>query len=137
VRDWFTLGDVPRSPAGRRTHAAARQVWTPASWSVESLGGPSAPEPVTGHLCKLCARAVDEAGSQGPSALEMSLVAFLAPQATGLLHLGTMEMSGVVGWGGLVVDARHRAKAPPPPNRLRWGHVEDLDRLGGRLRELA
>jgi hypothetical protein len=90
---------------GRET--LARELWTPKRTGAQQLGGRASPEWVSGHLCQLCADAVDHVPNRalGPTALLRALVSALCPDAVGKLAYGQLSVEGLIGWGALSVHA--------------------------------
>lgn len=105
------VGTVEALPS--RSHEA----WTRESVSPRVIGGPHGTETITGYLCPTCDRAVDEAGSLGPSAMERSVRLQLGIRQTGYT---TVELDGVVGWGTLPGAA---------PNSRPWEHLGDVEEV--------
>ena len=65
-------------------------------------------------------------------------MAALVPSGIGKLSLlpyGQFSMSGLVGWGALVADARQTdlPEPDPKPNERPWVHLGDLPALSERL----
>ena len=79
----------------------ARQLWTPKRVGTSQLGWPS-PQQLSGHLCQVCADAVEATHSIGPSAKERALVASLAPEGVGKLGYGHFAVDGLIGCSVLV-----------------------------------
>ena len=127
---------VPAVTASREgPQNLARSLWTPKRTGTQQLGGRASPDWLSGHLCQVCAEALEHVHAMGPSALERALVAALAPQGIGKLGWGQLDVKGLIGWGALVARAR-QADPPEPdprPNTKPWEHLGDLDELRQRL----
>lgn len=111
---------------------AARDAWAPMHCTAGSLGARS-PLRISGHVCQPCGAALERVGSIGPSAMEHAVVSHLRPDLAGQLPYGVIELSGIVGWGALVVQAHHHGTAPPAPNERPWDHLAGMDRLSEQL----
>ena len=112
----------------------ARELWTPKRVGTSQLGWPS-PQQLSGHLCQVCANAVEATHSIGPSAKERALVASLAPEGVGKLGYGHFAVDGLIGWSVLVARARQQDshESDPRPNTRAWEHLGDLAALSEQL----
>jgi hypothetical protein len=113
----------------------ARDLWTPKRTGSQQLGGRPSANQLSGHLCRVCADAVEHVHAMGPSAMERALLTALAPEKVGLLPYGQFSVNGLVGWGALVAHARQTElpEPDPKPNERPWEHLGDLPALSERL----
>lgn len=114
---------------------AARDVWIARRCTGQSIGAPG-PQRLAGHVCLACDAALERAGAMGPTALERAVVTYLQPGLAGQLPYGVLELTGVVGWAALVVQAHQPGSAPPATNEAPWAHLGSLDRLTEQLKVL-
>ena len=115
----------------------ARQIWTPKRVNATHLGGSSSLE-LSGHLCKICADAVEHVHSVGPSSMERALAMALVPDGVSKLDgWNQITMDGLAGWAASVARA-HRGNSPNQPvrpNAMPWKHLGDLDAVRKQLRQ--
>jgi hypothetical protein len=113
----------------------ARDLWTAKRNGTQQLGGPLSPHWLSGYLCRVCADAVEHSHAMGPTALERALVASLAAQGMGKLPYGHLSISGLVGFGALVAQARQAdpEEPDPRPGTRPWQHLGDLAALSEQL----
>jgi hypothetical protein len=116
--------------------SVARDLWTPKRTGTQRLGGQPSPQQLSGHLCRVCADAVEHVHSVGPSALERALVVALVPEKLGRLSWGNLRVDGLIGWAVLVTRARQQnPPAPDPaPNSRSWEHLADISEMSDELR---
>jgi hypothetical protein len=99
--------------------SAAGSVWRSVSTTPSALGG-SGSDRVAGHVCPVCAKAIEDQSSVGPTSLAAALVAYLrvsgAEQVARAVAQADVDggVRGLVGWGATRL----------PPNERPWGHLE-------------
>ncbi|WP_345801932.1 hypothetical protein AAIB33_02155 [Microbacterium sp. AZCO] len=103
--------------------------WRAASVRPSSVGG-FGPEPLRGHLCTLCAEAVDSAGALGRTALEFSLVAALGVPGVKFTGGGDdlgglIQLHGLRAWAAVNAQPGHRRVKPCAEP---WGFIADSTR---------
>ncbi|MGO1544388.1 MAG: hypothetical protein ACTHXA_08615 [Gulosibacter sp.] len=108
------------------TAATASTVWARLSISPDRVGGERGAKRVNGVVCRICDRAIDKAGSVGPSAMEESLAAHL--EIREWAYLDRPELHGVQSWA-----ATGRTK----PNDIPWSHLGDLKHVASLMRSPA
>lgn len=101
--------------------SGTRDVWAVAAPTPSALGGHGA-ERVRGYLCPLCADAVREAESIGPTAMERALLTHLQVRSG---RMSALELVGLRGWA---ITGRRQ------PNPTPWAHVAGLADLADELR---
>lgn len=95
---------------------AAEAVWRVERVNPRVLGGPPAPQRLTGALCGPCAAAVDTVGSIGHTAMERAYVEHLREQGEheAAKYLGAHGADRMTGWSGLGTEE---------PNPAPWEHL--------------
>ena len=63
-----------------------------------SCGASAGPVILVGHTCRVCSDAIDHVGSVGPTSLERSLVAHVAPDLLPKLGWDNVRVDGIHGW---------------------------------------
>jgi len=104
------------------TALPSAQVWTAVKVTTAALGGQPSPDRLPGHLCPTCARAADEAGGIGPTAMERSLMDHLGVGRS----MAATDLVGMVAWCAL--------RPTPEPSAAPWEHLGDLRALVDSLR---
>lgn len=110
---------------------AAGRVWSSVSWCPSVLGvgyGTRGVSVVAGHLCPVCARAV-EAEGYGWHDQVFWVRVLLRYLGLGRDEMGDTTFTGLP-WGGLVFDrVIYYGREAPAPNRAPWGHLGTADEL--------
>jgi hypothetical protein len=102
--------------------------WQRVSWSASALGATRSrsEQTITGYVCPACARAAQDVGAVGPTALETALARSRAHRPN-FEDDAPMMLDGLKGWA--VADVDHTV-----PNAQPWDHVTNLGDLVPALR---
>ena len=84
---------------------------------------------LVGHTCRVCSDAIDHVGSVGPTSLERSLVAHVAPDLLPKLGWDNVRVDGSHGWA-ITAHEDPSVQANTTP----FGHLPDLAKISGQLK---